>query len=38
MIPVTFEAAEKLPIFTGRSAWRDKASASSSRSTRPVPS
>ena len=35
MIPVTFEAAEKLPIFTDRSAWRRSSYARWSTSTRP---
>ena len=34
-IPVTFEAAEKLPIRSGRSAWRPSSSSSWARSTWP---
>ena len=37
-IPVTFEAAEKLPIFSGRSAWRRAPARGASRSTPPVAS
>ncbi len=35
MIPVTFEAAEKLPIFSGRPAWRSSSASRWRRSRRP---
>ena len=34
-IPVTFDAAEKLPTFSGRSAWRRSSASSCARSIRP---
>ena len=35
MIPVTFEAAEKLPILSGRSAWATSSASRCARSTWP---